>query len=79
MSVMVEITDTGEGIPADELPKIFNRFYRAKRANGKRSEGVGIGLALARQVIEAHGGILTAESSCGEAAYTTMLATFLKG
>ncbi|MCR4642201.1 MAG: HAMP domain-containing histidine kinase [Lachnospiraceae bacterium] len=78
MSVMVEITDVGEGIPAEELPKIFNRFYRVKRANGRHGEGVGIGLALARQIIEAHGGILTAESACGEAAYTTMLATFLK-
>ncbi|MCR5250298.1 MAG: HAMP domain-containing histidine kinase [Lachnospiraceae bacterium] len=78
MSLMISIRDRGEGIPAEELPRIFNRFYRAKRQNGKRGDGVGIGLALARQIVEAHDGSLTAESSCGEDSSTTMIMTFLR-
>lgn len=78
MAVVVDVTDIGEGIEADELPKIFNRFYRAKRSNGERSGGVGIGLALAKQIVEAHDGVITAKSRTGEGAYTCISCCFLK-
>ncbi len=77
MSVVVDVTDQGEGIEPSELPKIFNRFYRAKHANGERGSGVGIGLSLAKQIIEAHDGIVTAKSKTGEGSYTCISSCFL--
>lgn len=63
-SVVVEVTDTGIGIAPDELARIFERFHRA---DGSRStSGVGLGLSLARQIAENHGGTLTVRSRHGE-------------
>ncbi|RAV10013.1 two-component sensor histidine kinase, partial [Mycolicibacterium sp. GF69] len=58
----VSITDTGEGIPAQHLPHVFERFYRveAERTHDKR--GAGIGLAIAKALVDAHGGSITARS-----------------
>ncbi len=63
--------DTGLGIPADELPRIFERFYKIDRARGR--SGTGLGLAIAKHIIEAHGGRIWAESTLG--AGTTFLVT----
>ena len=57
------IRDTGSGIPKEELPHIFERFYKAENAS---AQSVGIGLALAKQIISAHGGTVRAESRAGE-------------
>ena len=57
-AAVVRVRDTGEGIPADRLPRIFDLFVR-----GERSQGLGIGLAVARALIEAHGGSITAKSA----------------
>ena len=57
----LEVSDTGVGIPEDQLPLIFERFYRADKA--RASSGAGLGLAIARQVAEAHGGEVEAEST----------------
>ncbi|MEL6924963.1 MAG: hybrid sensor histidine kinase/response regulator, partial [Bacteroidota bacterium] len=54
--VLVEITDTGIGIPEEELPHIFDRFHRAKQKDEYAYEGSGIGLALVRELVELHGG-----------------------
>lgn len=60
--VEVAVTDNGEGISADELPHIFDRFYRTDRSRNRQNGGSGLGLAIARQLVEVHGGKLWAES-----------------
>jgi signal transduction histidine kinase len=62
--VKLEVSDTGVGIPEDKLPLIFERFYRADPSRG--TGGAGLGLSIARQVIEAHGGKIEVESTPGE-------------
>ena len=65
-SVVVEVADTGLGVPQEELQKIFEKFYRA-RHSGKTAPGTGLGLALVKHVIEViHGGNVTVESEVGK-------------
>ncbi len=59
------VTDTGVGIPPEHLPRIFERFYRVDPARSREQGGTGLGLAIVRHLVEAHGGIVTAESSAG--------------
>ena len=61
----LEVTDTGIGIPADELPHIFDRFYRAANARFFDPDGSGLGLSIAHWIATAHGGSLTAQSTVG--------------
>jgi PAS domain S-box-containing protein len=63
-SLVVAVTDRGKGIPAKELPFVFNRFYRAEKT--RNLEGLGIGLFLSRQIVEAHQGRVWAESTEGQ-------------
>ena len=58
----VEVTDTGRGISAEFLPRMFDRFRRADRSSSGVDRGLGLGLAIARQLVELHGGTLTAAS-----------------
>lgn len=60
---VVRVSDTGEGIGADHLPFIFDRFYRADTARDRERGGAGIGLSIARALVEAHGGSIHAESA----------------
>lgn len=60
--VRVEVTDTGSGIASEDLPYVFDRFYRADKSRNRTSGGSGIGLAIVKQLIEAHGGRVWAES-----------------
>lgn len=64
--LVVEVRDEGPGIPAAELARVFEPFYRADRSRSRRSGGVGLGLPLARRIAEAHGGTLVLESQEGE-------------
>lgn len=64
--VQVAVRDTGEGIPADELPHVFERFYRTDCGRGRDTGGSGLGLTIARSLVEAHGGHLWAESTEGD-------------
>ena len=60
------VTDTGTGIPADELPRLFERFHRVEGAKGRTYEGSGIGLALVQELTRLHGGSVTVESEYGK-------------
>lgn len=68
--LMVEVRDTGMGIPADQLPHIFNRFWQADTSSQRKFQGMGIGLALVKELAEVQGGSVTAASIVGEG--TTM-------
>src|SRR5919202_892371 len=64
-SAVVEVADTGEGIPAEELPRLFERFHRVRGGRARSHEGTGIGLALVEGVAALHGGRVTVESEAG--------------
>lgn len=63
---LVVVTDTGEGIAAEDLPYVFERFFRADKSRSRRSGGSGIGLAIVKQLVEAHGGAVAVESERGK-------------
>ncbi len=69
--VRVAVADTGAGIDAEDLPHVFERFYRADKSRNRRTGGAGLGLAIARQIVELHGGSLAVESSPGKGATFT--------
>jgi signal transduction histidine kinase len=64
--VEVSVRDTGSGIAAEDLPYVFERFYRADKSRSRATGGAGLGLAIARQLVEAHGGRIWVESTQGE-------------
>ena len=70
-SVEVTVADTGVGIPSEHLPRLFERFYRVDSARAREDGGTGIGLAIARSVVEAHGGHIKAESEQGQGSVFT--------
>lgn len=63
--VQLTVRDTGTGIAADQLPRLFDRFYRVASTPGRSAEGSGIGLALVRSLVEMHGGTIDVESALG--------------
>jgi signal transduction histidine kinase len=64
--VLVSIENTGDGIPADDLDRVFERFYRVEKSRDRARGGAGIGLAIVKQLVEAGGGRVGAESTPGQ-------------
>src|SRR5262249_13161394 len=61
-TIVIRVEDTGEGIPAGELSRVFERFYRVDKARTRQTGGTGLGLAIVRHVAESHGGTVGVES-----------------
>lgn len=73
-TVWLRVTDTGEGLPPDDLELVFERFYRGDRGRARAEGGTGLGLAIARKLVEAHGGTIGAAARPGGgAAFTVTL------
>jgi two-component system heavy metal sensor histidine kinase CusS len=70
--VEVRVKDNGSGIPAEHLPRIFDRFYRVDPARSRHPEGTGLGLAIVKSIMELHGGSITVESEVGKGTTFTL-------
>jgi PAS domain S-box-containing protein len=73
MAATVTVTDTGIGIPASEMPQLFDRFHRIESARARSTEGSGIGLALVKELVGIHGGTISAESQEAGTTFTVRL------
>jgi len=71
--ICIEVRDTGAGIPADVLPRVFDRFYRADPARSRNSGGAGLGLAIVRQIVFLHGGDVQIASEAGRGTTVTVV------
>ncbi|MEU9556439.1 SpoIIE family protein phosphatase [Streptomyces fumanus] len=76
---VVTIADTGIGVPAEEMPRLFERFHRIETARSRSNEGSGIGLALVKELVGLHGGTITAVSTLGEGTRFTVRLPFGTG
>ncbi|SEH16223.1 sensor histidine kinase [Thermoleophilum album] len=75
--VLLEVADTGHGIPPEDLPHLFTRFWRGERSRSRATGGTGVGLAIASELVRAHGGRIEVDSAVGEG--TTMRVTLPAG
>jgi signal transduction histidine kinase len=64
-NIKASVTDTGSGIPSEDLSHIFERFYQANKSRSREVGGVGLGLSITREIISAHGGRIEAQSKLG--------------
>ncbi len=69
---LLDVVDTGEGIPPDQLDQVFNRFVRVDVARSRKHGGAGLGLSIAKSLVEAHGGVLSIASTLGEGTHVTV-------
>ncbi|GGU46308.1 SpoIIE family protein phosphatase [Streptomyces daghestanicus] len=73
---VVTVADSGIGVPAAEMPRLFERFHRIENARSRSNEGSGIGLALVKELVTLHGGSITADSTEGEGTCFTVRLPF---
>ena len=73
LRVKISLSDTGVGIPGDALPRIFDRFYQVDATSKRKYGGMGLGLAIARSIVEAHKGTITVESAIGRGTTFTVI------
>ncbi|WP_242059472.1 MULTISPECIES: ATP-binding protein [Nostoc] len=74
--VSLAVCDTGTGIPAQEVPRLFERFHRVEGDKGRTFEGTGIGLSLVKELVHLHGGTITVDSTLGQGStFTVQLST----
>jgi signal transduction histidine kinase len=71
-AAFVQVTDTGAGIPAEHLPRIFDRFYRVDSGRTRNKGGIGLGLAISQSIARVHGGMLSATSVPGKGSTFTL-------
>lgn len=71
-TVEVSVTDTGCGIPAEHLPKIFDRFYRVDPARSRSLDSSGLGLAIVKSIMGLHGGTISVQSEVGKGSTFTL-------
>lgn len=67
-SILISVSDTGTGIKKEDLPNVFKKFYRSKTARKIANKGTGLGLTIAKNIVEAHGGKITVQSREGQGA-----------
>lgn len=70
--ITITVADEGEGIPEEELPYIFDRLYRVEKSRSRKSGGSGLGLSIAKEIVESHGGRMEVESKLGEGTRMTI-------
>jgi signal transduction histidine kinase len=76
-NIVIIVSDEGRGIPEEDLPHIFERFYRVDKSRSRTSGGTGLGLAIVKEIVEAHGGSIYAASEYGKG--TNMIITLPEG
>ena len=71
--IKVVVNDNGSGIPAEERPYIFDKFYRGGKSRTENSQRSGLGLAIAKGIIDAHGGEISVSSQPGQTSFTFII------